>query len=135
MKQIGIAGRRIGEGQPCFIIGEAGVNHNGDVDLARKLVDAAADAGVDAIKFQTYNSDQLVAPDAAKADYQVDTTGAGETQGEMLRKLELPRRVSRRSRPLVLTGMSLSYRPPSITIAWTCWTAWVCRPSRSARAN
>jgi N-acetylneuraminate synthase/N,N'-diacetyllegionaminate synthase len=90
MKQIEIAGRPIGEGRPCFIIGEAGVNHNGDVDLARKLVDAAADAGVDAIKFQTYNSDQLVAPDAAKADYQVDTTGASETQGEMLRKLELP---------------------------------------------
>ena len=90
MKQIEIAGRPIGEGHPCFIIGEAGVNHNGDAGLARELVDAAADAGVDAVKFQTYNSDQLIAPDAAKADYQVDTTGAGETQGEMLRKLELP---------------------------------------------
>ena len=90
MKQIEIAGRPIGEGHPCFIIGEAGVNHNGAVDLARELVDAAADAGVDAVKFQTYNSEQLVAPEAAKADYQVDTTGADETQGEMLRKLELP---------------------------------------------
>ena len=90
MKQIQIAGRTIGEGHPCFILGEAGVNHNGSVDLARKLVAAAADAGVDAVKFQTYDSNQLVAREAQKADYQVGTTGAGETQGEMLQKLELP---------------------------------------------
>ena len=90
MKQLEIAGRYIGEGHPCFIIAEAGVNHNGDIGMARKLVDVAAEAGADAVKFQTYNSDQIVAPDAPKADYQIITTGAGETQAEMLRKLELP---------------------------------------------
>ena len=90
MTDIRIADYTIGDGQPCFIIAEAGVNHNGDIGIARKLVDVAAEAGADAVKFQTFNSDQIVAPAAPKADYQVDTTGADESQSEMLRKLELP---------------------------------------------
>lgn len=84
-----IAGRRIGPGHPCFVIAEAGVNHNGSLDLARQLIDAAADAGADAVKFQTFQSEQLVTADAPKADYQQQATGAGESQFAMLKRLEL----------------------------------------------
>ncbi|HBR30286.1 MAG TPA: N-acetylneuraminate synthase [Firmicutes bacterium] len=72
----------------CFIIAEAGVNHNGDLDIAKKLVDAAVEAGVDAIKFQTFKADHLVTKEAPKAAYQKANTGDGG-QYEMLQKLEL----------------------------------------------
>jgi N-acetylneuraminate synthase/N,N'-diacetyllegionaminate synthase len=72
-----------------FIVAEAGVNHNGDPDLARRLVDAAAECGADAVKFQTFTVDALLTRGAPKAGYQVETTGAGESQREMLARLEL----------------------------------------------
>ena len=86
-----IDGREIGEGKPCFVIAEAGVNHNGDVALAHRLIDCAADAGADAVKFQTFDPEKLVAKDAAMAEYQVANTGKTETQAEMLRRLVLPK--------------------------------------------
>lgn len=73
-----------------IIIAEAGVNHNGELDKARKLVDIAAEAGADAVKFQTFSAERLAATSAPKASYQKDTTDASESQFEMLRKLELP---------------------------------------------
>ena len=84
-----VGDRLIGAGAPVFVIAEAGVNHNGDLELARKLVAAAAAAGADAVKFQTFRTEALVARTAPKAAYQVETTGGGESQLEMLRKLEL----------------------------------------------
>lgn len=70
------------------IIAEIGVNHNGDIDLAYKMIDAAADCGADFIKFQTYITESLVSNNAPKAKYQIKNTKFGETQFEMLKKLE-----------------------------------------------
>ena len=73
-----------------LIIAEAGVNHNGDLDNAFKLIDAAVDAGVDYVKFQTFRSENLVSKSAKKADYQIQNTGnSTDSQYEMLKKLEL----------------------------------------------
>ncbi len=80
----------LGEGPGAFVIAEAGVNHNGDLALAERLIDAAADAGCDAVKFQTFKAAALAGADAQKAEYQKETSGAGESQLEMLRRLELP---------------------------------------------
>lgn len=73
-----------------FIIAEAGVNHNGSVELARQLIDVAADAGADAVKFQTFRATALASAKAPKAMYQALTTDRHESQVEMLRRLELP---------------------------------------------
>ncbi len=87
--EIQISGRPIGIGHPCFVIAEAGVNHNGDLEIARGLIDAAVDAGADAVKFQTFSTEDLVTESAPKADYQERVLGGSDSQFTMLKKLEL----------------------------------------------
>lgn len=72
-----------------FIIAEAGVNHNGSVELAKKLIDVASISGADAVKFQTFKAEKLVSKNAQKADYQKQTTNNSESQFDMIKKLEL----------------------------------------------
>ena len=88
MISVKIADKIIGEGEPCFIIAEAGVNHNGDIELAKELIDAARNAGADAVKFQTFKAEKVVTQNAEKAEYQKETTEKG-SQYEMIKKLEL----------------------------------------------
>ena len=79
----------INKNDQIFIIAEAGVNHNGDLALAKRLIEAAAEAGADAVKFQTFKAEAIVAASASKAPYQEKTTSTQESQYEMLKKLEL----------------------------------------------
>ena len=71
-----------------FIIAEAGVNHNGDINIAKRLIETAAKAGADAVKFQSFKAELVISKNAKKAEYQVQNTG-DESQLEMVKKLEL----------------------------------------------
>lgn len=87
--EIRIADYRLGPGYPCLVIAEAGVNHNGDVELAKRLIDIAAEAGANAVKFQTFRTEQVVSATAPKAEYQLQTTDPAQSQLDMLQRLEL----------------------------------------------
>jgi N-acetylneuraminate synthase/N,N'-diacetyllegionaminate synthase len=87
--KIRIGERLIGEGKPCFIVAEAGVNHNGDIHLAKELIDAAKNAGADAVKFQAFKAEKIATIYAEKADYQTRNAGKDKSQLAMLKKLEL----------------------------------------------
>ena len=83
--------RVIGSNQKCFIIAEAGVNHNGKLSYGKKLIDIAAAAGADAVKFQTFNADEIILKKAPKAKYHIETTGSDKQQSwyELLKTQEI----------------------------------------------
>ena len=89
MKYVQIADRRIGNGYPCFVVAEAGVNHNGSLRLAQDMVRTAKRCGADCIKFQTFKAERVASAIAPKAAYQLKVTNPAESQQAMLRKLEL----------------------------------------------
>ena len=89
MVKIKIGNKLIGEGEPCFVIAEAGVNHNGDIKLAKRLIDVAKKAGGDAVKFQTFKAEDVVTKNVALAEYQKKSIEKKESQLKMLKKLEL----------------------------------------------
>jgi len=89
--EILLGNRKIGDGHPLFFIAEAGVNHNGDIKLAKKLIDVAVEANADAVKFQTFKASELNTLDAPKASYHIETTGSDKEQSwyELLQSQEL----------------------------------------------
>ena len=88
-RNIIIGDRTISDTAPVFIIAEAGVNHGGDIEIAKQLIDIAAESGADAVKFQAFRTENLILKSVEKAPYQQQTTDAKEGQFEMLKKLEL----------------------------------------------
>ena len=88
-KQIVIKDKTLSTSNRTFIIGEAGVNHGGDMNIAKQLVDIAVNAGVDAVKFQAFRTENLIIDNVEKAPYQTQTTSRVESQTDMLKKLEL----------------------------------------------
>lgn len=86
---IQIGSININSASRTFIIAEAGVNHNGNMDLAKQMIDAAADAGVNAVKFQTFRTEDLILQGTEKAPYQKNTTNQSESQYDMLKRLEI----------------------------------------------
>ena len=89
LNPISISNQIISLDSPVFIVAEIGVNHNGDFDIAMQLINHAIACGVDCIKFQTFKAERVVTPSAPKAQYQLGTTDQGESQLDMLRKVEL----------------------------------------------
>jgi N-acetylneuraminate synthase/N,N'-diacetyllegionaminate synthase len=87
--EVRIGARAIGSGHPCYVIAEAGVNHNGNMRLARELIVEARKAGADCVKFQTFGAERVATRSAPKADYQTRSTDPAESQIEMLKRLEL----------------------------------------------
>lgn len=88
-KNVTIGKHAIGAGEPTYVIAEAGVNHNGDIALAKKLIDTAVTAGADAVKFQLFDTDALIKSDVKKAAYQVGNKTDSQSQYEMLKALEI----------------------------------------------
>ena len=89
LENIKIGERHVGETSPCFIIAEAGVNHDGSVSKAKELIDAAVEAKADAVKFQSFTTDKLILSNTPKAEYHKKTTGDKDGFDDMLRQLEL----------------------------------------------
>lgn len=91
MNEISFADSIIGHNQPCYIIAEAGVNHNGSLEIGCKLIDVAADAGADAVKFQTFKTEEIILSKAPKAAYHIETTGDDSQQSwfDLLKSQEL----------------------------------------------
>jgi sialic acid synthase SpsE len=91
MEVVRIGDRPVGAGAPVYIIAEAGSNHDRDLDQARRLIDVAAEAGADAVKFQTFRADSIVAETETRAKYLDDILPPGQTMSDLFRQLELPR--------------------------------------------
>jgi N-acetylneuraminate synthase/N,N'-diacetyllegionaminate synthase len=90
MKTIRVGNRLIGDGQPCFIAAEAGINHNGDMELALKTIDAAAEAGADAVKFQNYRTEDFLSDRSLTYEYISQGKTVVESQWDMFKRCELP---------------------------------------------
>ena len=120
MPAMTIGDRRIGAEAPCFVIAEAGVNHNGEIERALALIDVAADSGADAVKFQTFDADLLAVPHAPKAAYQIETTGSDESQHAMLARLQLSaaeyRMLAERARERSIIFLSTPFDEPSVAL-------------------
>ena len=87
--EIRIKNKIIGENKPCFIIAEAGSNFNGDINMAKKLIDVAAESGADVVKFQTFKTERIVTKTMPKAEYQKTSKEDNQSYYKLLKDLEL----------------------------------------------
>ncbi len=117
---VSFGGHVVGPGNPCFLIAEAGVNHNGGLDHALRLVDAAAEAGADAVKFQSFEAERVVGRSARQAAYQTRNTGIEESQLDMVRRLQLDeaahRRLARHCEERSILFLSTPFDEPSVDL-------------------
>jgi N-acetylneuraminate synthase/N,N'-diacetyllegionaminate synthase len=90
MNSIKVANRLIGQDQPCFLVAEVGINHNGDLDLAHRCIDAAADAGADGVKFQNYHTEDFISDRSLTHEYVSQGKPVVESQYDMFKRYELP---------------------------------------------
>lgn len=115
-----IGNKLVGDGNPCFIIAEGGVNHNGELYLAKKMIRTAKKTGADAIKFQTFKADELASEKAEKAEYQKDPNDINENQLSMLRKLEFSETEHQELKHYAdengIIFLSSAFDPPSIKL-------------------
>lgn len=120
IREITIAGRPVGEGHPVFIIAEAGKNHNGDVGLAKELVAAAAETGVDAIKFQSYSTERLMIREQPKPQYFNETVASQDSVFDITKRLELSeeghRAVAALAKEKGVLFMSTPEDPPNVDL-------------------
>ena len=120
MNTFKIGERMIGGNSPVYLIAEAGVNHNGDLNLAKKLIDAAAESGADAVKFQSYVVSELILPEVEKADYQKAADKDSANQTEMLERLRIDEAFHHaliaRCREKKITFLSTPYDIPSLEL-------------------
>lgn len=118
LKDVRIGDRLVGPGHPCMVIAEAGVNHNGDFDRARRMIDAAAEAGADAVKFQTFQTELVMTRDTPKAEYQRRNDGEAGTMFDMVKRLELELdcfdRLAEHCRQTGIMFMSTAFDPISL---------------------
>ena len=106
--------RKIGRGAPCFIAAEVGLNHNGDLGRAHAMIDAAAAAGVDGVKFQNFLTEDFIGDRSITYEYTVGGTMVTESQYEMFKRHELPAvRVARAARPLRARAASSFFSTPT----------------------
>lgn len=122
-----------------MVIAEAGVNHNGDISLARRLIEVAAEAGADAVKFQSFRAERLASRAAAKADYQQRTTDRAQSQLDMLRGLELSReaheQLAAHARTAGVTFLSTPFDEPSLYLLTGCLGMQVIKVSSGEVTN
>src|ERR1700674_5343730 len=89
MRVVRVGKRLVGDSQPCFMAAEVGINHNGDLDLAHRLIDAAADAGADAVKFQNYRTEDFISDRSLTHKYVSQGKTVVESQYDMFKRYEL----------------------------------------------
>ena len=136
MDVVRIGDRPVGAGAPVYVIAEAGSNHDRDLDQARRLIDVAAEAGADAVKFQTFRSDLIVAETPTRAEYLDAILPPGQTMSDLFRQLELPREWHADARRACgPSAASTSCRRRSTTRRSTCSTSSASRRSRSRRTS
>lgn len=120
LQHIDANGLKIGPGHPVFIIAEAGINHEGDLDVAMELVDAATTTGADAVKFQTFVTELVITRRTPKANYHIETTGGDEVESwfELIKREELPledfAKIKKRCDEKGIIFLSTPYDMPSV---------------------